>query len=164
LERSASAKAAADEIQSIRSLCPDPADYARASVLHLKYLYAAGQYSAMVADASADLNQPRCQSALPQIIYITWATCRRHGMDAAPWSETFIERFPDDPLAAQIYLASAIDAIAQGKTQQASRLLEFIEYRFPQSKIIPQVRQVRARLRAVDPTSEPAAETNGSQQ
>jgi hypothetical protein len=153
LESSASPKAAADEIQSMRSRCVDPADYSQASVLYLKYLYLAGQYSALVSGARADLGEPRCQSALPQIIYITWATCRRHGMDASPWNKTFIDRFPDDPLAAQMYLASALDAIAQGKPQEASRLLEFIEHRFPRSKIIPRVRQVRARLRAVDSTS-----------
>jgi hypothetical protein len=126
----------------------DPQDYARASLLHLKYLYQAAQYQALVADASADVQEPRCQGFLPQILYTAWFTCRRQGMDATPWSSAFLQQFPQDPLGSEMYFASAMDALAQGDAQQATRLLQFIQYRFPESKVTDRVRQVLARLAA----------------
>jgi len=151
LETADGAQAAADEIARLRSSCAEPGDYARASMLRLKYLHEAGQHDILLAEASADLAEPRCEGYLPQIIFIAWMSARQQGgADVESWKKRFVERFPDHPLAADIYFISATDAVAAADYDQASRLLQFIVYRFPHYKLIDKVQTLEERLASKD--------------
>ena len=47
---------------------------------------------------------------------------------------------------ADIYFASAMTALAASDYDQALRMIEIIEYRYPQSRIINKVKQIKQRL------------------
>jgi hypothetical protein len=142
-------QAAAVEMAQLRSRRANPDDYGRASMLRLKYLQEAGQYDILISEASADLNEQKCAAYLPQIMYAAWITARKHKpAEAESWKKKFAQRFPDHPLAADIYFISATDALAAGDYEQARQILQFIEYRFPQSKLIDKVRTIREQLDA----------------
>jgi hypothetical protein len=156
-----SAKAAAQQMSSLQLICSNPDDYGRAAMLKLKYLYEAQAFDGIPQEATTDVKDSRCASYLPQIMYIAWVTCRRQqGADAESWRKSFLQKFPDNPLGADMYFAAAMDSLASGQYSEASRLLKFIEYRFPNSKIIDKVREIRQRLDAVNqgsPATQPAS-------
>jgi hypothetical protein len=167
LESTASASVAADEMVKLRSIAESPDNFGRASMMRLKYLLEAGEDRELLSEALADLKEPRCDTCLPQIIYSAWLACRRSGDpdSALPWMKQFLDRFPLHPLAAQMYFAAATDALAAGNAEAAIRLLQFIKYRFPQSKLIDRVGQLEVRVLAAGKVkrlfpSQAAAATN----
>jgi hypothetical protein len=166
LEATGANGSAADELAHVRSICRDPADFARASMLRLKDLHSAERDDEVIAEAAADLNEPRCEANLPQIIYIAWLSARsQKGGDAQNWQKTFLARFPDQPLAADIYFSSATDAVSNGDFDTAARVLQFIEYRFPDYRLIAKVRALCDRLQILQQVnSPPAAGIAGGQQ
>ena len=151
LEAAAEVQPAADAMARLRTICTKPDDYSLASLLRLKYLHEAGQSDLLLSEAAVDLTDPKCEGHLPQIMFIAWMTARQHQVKTVElWKKRLIDRFPDHPLAADIYFVTATDALAAGDYGQTSRLLQFIEYRFPRFKLMDQVKALEQRLGGVD--------------
>ena len=63
-----------------------------------------------------------------------------------------LERFA--PLAADMYFSSAMTALASSDYSEAARLLEIVQYRYPESRLQGRVSQIQLRLqKAIDTDS-----------
>ncbi len=148
-EKMAYPQLAAAALKPALELYPRSPDWGKAAMLRLKYLYEAGQYDQIVEDAHNYQANRRSGGYLPQILYISWVTHRRkeNPEAAEKLQQTFLEKFSKHPLAADMYFASAISALAKGDYAEALRLLEIIEYRYPKSRIMPKAKRLQKRLR-----------------
>ena len=144
---------AAEDLKAIMADTTDANLYGKAAMLRLKHLYdlPSPDYKVILAEATLYRKDSRCQPYLPQILYMGWVTCRRDPAsekDESSWRQEFQQRFPDNPLAADMYFASAMTALASSNYDQALRVLQFIEYRYPNSRLVPKVQEIKRRLEA----------------
>ena len=117
-------------------------------MLRLKYHYESQQYDTIIEEAPTYQTDPRSKSYLPQILYISWVTHRRENRtdEAEQLQKTFLEKFPGHPLGADMFFASAMTALAASDYDEAQRLLDIIEYRYPESRILPKAKQIKNRI------------------
>jgi tetratricopeptide (TPR) repeat protein len=142
------AQLASQEVRSGLDACGDYADYGKATVLWLKYLYEGGQFEPILAVCNPSLKDKRCDRYQPQIVYIAWVSARRlnHTDRAKKLQDQFVAAWPQHALCADMYFAAAMSRLAEGKYDEAGKLLEIVETRFPKSPLAPKVRDIRARL------------------
>ena len=140
---------------SMRKLSSD--EFGKVAVLRLKYLFASQKFKEVMADATQYRDDPKTEKYLPQILYIGWVASQRlDGEDAEAWRKNFMEKFPDHPLGADMIFASAMQALASSKYDEAKRLLSYIEYKYPTAKIVAKATEIRKRLeQAASPTTKP---------
>jgi hypothetical protein len=119
-------------------------------MLRLKYLYEGKRLPDVVNEATNFKQDAQCAPYLPQILYIAWVAERRLGTDGneKKWRDEFLARFPDHPLGADMYFASAMSALAAGEYEQSLHLMDFIERRYPNAGIIDKVHELKQRLNA----------------
>ncbi len=144
-----SAQAAAEEIKAVMADSALSHTYGKAAMLRLKYLYQGNQNSQVIEEARRYQADSRCAGFLPQIYYIAWVSARKNHADEndiAQWQNTFLSQFPDHPLGADMYFAGAMKALASGEYQDALRLLRFVEYRYPNSRMMDKVREIKSRV------------------
>lgn len=139
---------AAVEMRAIVAARVDGGVAGRAAALHLRYLYSAKQYDELVKKSEEYQTGEPYREFLSSILYVTWAAHRatNNTVAAEAVQKRFLSQFPDDPLAAEIYFARAVAARAEGNYDECVRLLEMVEYKFPQSKVLPSVKRMRQSL------------------
>ena len=139
---------AAGTLEALLKEHPDTADWGQTATLRLKYLYEAKQFDQIQQDAPVYQADQRCKPWLPQIMYVAWVTYRHENKteSAQNTQRAFLESFPDNPLCADMYFASAMESLAGGDYAEASRLLDLIEYRFPTARVLKQVQNIKSRL------------------
>lgn len=139
---------AADEMTNVMAQAPDDITFAKAAMLRLKYLFEARQFDDIMAEAPALIEDEKSASYRPQIIYITWVTNRRKDKHdrADRLQQQFLKRYPKHPLAADIYFSTAMTALAAADYAEAARLLEIIQYRFPDSSLQKRVKEIQERM------------------
>ena len=147
-EKSGSPLLAALEAKSAMDAHPESGAWGRAAMLRLKSLYAAGRLKEAVRDAQEYIADDRAKAFLPQIIYISWVASRRQGEtdSAAQLQKRFLEQFPEHLLGADMHFASAMTALANGDYDEAARLLEIVEYRYSNSRIVDKAKAIQERL------------------
>lgn len=145
-----------DEVDRSAAAPPDPAPAGadargRIALLRLEYLFAAGDFEAVRAEAPIHLADPRCAAYVPQLLFISWATHRRLGEQAQADAvrRRFLDRFPGHDLAVDFYYARARNALRERRYDEADRLLEIVEHRFPGSRHETRVRDMRSVLDGV---------------
>ncbi len=145
------AKLAAEEALGLLRKHATSASYGRAAMLRLKYLYESEELGAIVEEAPRYGADWRAGSYLPQIVFIQWQSLRRleRVEEMKKAQELFLGRFPEHPLGAEMHFASAMSALASFDYAEASRLLEIIEYRYPDAKMMPKVKEIQGRLRKI---------------
>jgi hypothetical protein len=139
---------AAEEMKQQMKADLSAEQYGRSALLRLKYLYASDKLKEIPPEALAYRSDRRCETVLPQILYIEWSTLRRldRQEEAKRVQATFLERFPDNVLGADMYFANAVTALAASDHEEAVRQLDIIEARYPQSKLVPRAKEIRGRL------------------
>ncbi|MFA6133463.1 MAG: hypothetical protein WC869_05555 [Phycisphaerae bacterium] len=127
---------------------PKAGNWAQVAVLRLKYLYESGQFTQILAEAPIYQTDERSKPCLAQIMYIAWVTYRHESKtkEAGKTQRQFLEMFPESPLCADLYFASAMEAVAAGQYDEALRLLEVIEYRYPKSQVFEKAKSIKQRL------------------
>jgi len=147
-EKSGSPLLAAMEAKSAMDTWPKSPAWGKAATLRLKNLYAARRFKQVNEEAEKYIADKRAKSYLPQVIYISWVARRRQGETkaAAQLQKKFLEQFPEHPLGADMYFASAMGSLADGDYDEASRLLEIVEYRYPNSKSAVKAKELQERL------------------
>ena len=122
--------------------------YSRALICHLKYLYNDEQYQAILEISKTHDSSSRVAGYQPQIMYITWVSARRLGADvvAASTQKEFLERFPRHVLGADLYFDQAMQSLAQSDYSEAERVLSYILYRYPQSRLISRIERIQRQL------------------
>ena len=139
---------AAAEMKQILQAYPNSQHRPRAAALRLKYLYGAGRLDEIIREARTYQADERCKPRLAEIMYISWVSQRRQNLPAGAEGirKSFLAKFPDHLLGADMYFAQAMTALAASDYEEALRLLEIIEYRYPTSRILPKAKQIRQRL------------------
>lgn len=148
LETMGQSPSSAEEMKTVLEKYPKSDDWGKAALLRLKYLYGAGQYAPIIDEAPKYQADKRCAGYLPQILYISWVANRRenHSEEADKLQKLFLKEFPDHPLAADMYFASAMSTLAAGDYKEARRLLDIVVTRFPDSGVAKQANEIRARI------------------
>jgi hypothetical protein len=160
-EKTSHPELAAEEVKQLLGRKLPDAQYGKGAMLRLKYLYAAGQHAAIPAEAAAYAADPRCSGYLPQVLYIHWITLRRldRQEEAKRVQAKFLEAYPDNPLGADMLFANALAALAASDYEGAVRILDVIEARYPDSKLLQRVKEIRGRLDKAKPAEKaPPAE------
>ena len=143
---------AIEAMEEVLQQGPQYGGYCKAAALQLKYLYEDGRYKDVTAKASSYLDKNVCEGYQPEILYIAWLATRRDNLpDAAKaMKKKFLEKYPQNPLSANMLFDSAINALANTNYTQAREILEQIEYHYPGSKIMSKVRELKDRLGKVE--------------
>ena len=125
-------------------------DFGRAVMLSLKYRYEQEDYAALFALNDQYRDDKRVGAYRLQALYITWVAARRSDRPhlAKAVREAFLGDYAGHPLAADIYFAEAMEALARSDYDEAQRLLEYIAYRYPDSRLIARVQEIQGRLAA----------------
>ena len=122
--------------------------FGKAAMLHLKYLYSDKNYG-QVLDASIKYQEDeRTQNYLPQILYITWVAARLGNTEtlAEVTRKQFVKTFPDHILAADMYFSQAMNSLARSDYQDCQRIIEYIIYKYPNSRLIKRVKEIKERI------------------
>jgi hypothetical protein len=139
---------AAEQAQRLLVEYPSSGQYGKAVVLRLRYLYLEGGDGDVLEGAQVARRDQKCRGSLPQVLYLAWAASRRGGQaqSAVAIRTELLERFSEHPLAADVYLVSAMDALANMDIRESSRLLSVLRDRFPNYEYMPQVADVVRRV------------------
>lgn len=141
--------------QAAQTLAPlvgpeiDEADvFGRAVMLGLKYRYEAEDFEKLFTLSDAYRNSESIGDYRPQVLYITWVAARRDNRPhlAASVRESFLGDYASHALAADMYFAEAMEALARSDYEEAQRLFEYISYRYPDSRLIERVKEIQERL------------------
>ena len=62
----------------------------------------------------------------------------------------FLENYADNPLSADMYYDSAIEALVEDDKEKALGMLEIIELRYRQSKIVTKARKLRDSIKDIN--------------
>lgn len=128
---------------------PAPEVSGKALILRLKYLYEAELYAELLADAGRYKDDPRFAPYSPQVLYIGWVASRKlpKGKSTeSQWRSEFLKKYPDHILGADMYFSEAMDRLASGEYAEAGKILDFIVYQYPDSKVVAKAKEVRSRL------------------
>ena len=140
---------AMDELGELMRATPTGDAYGKAALLRLKYLYgSANGNKQILAEAPGYRKDPRCASYIPQILYIAWVANRQtdNKAESDALEKEFLEKFPEHHLGADIFFASALKALAGANYDEALRILQFIEYRYPTAKVMSKVKSLEQTL------------------
>lgn len=140
---------AADEMKQIMITYPKHEEYGRAALTRLKNLYEAHLFEAILKEAPELINNEAVANYRPQIMYIAWVVNRRENKQASAekLQQQLIEDYPSHPLCAGLYFASAMKLLAAGNYSEASRLLEMISERYPETTIGKKASRIQKRIR-----------------
>jgi tetratricopeptide (TPR) repeat protein len=121
--------------------------------LRLLYLYRGGEFAVVAREGAAYESDARYEGARPWIMFVSCLANRRlhRTATARGLQKRFCQAFPEHPLAANMYWFAASDAIQDGDEREAIHLLDVIEYRFPKSKVMSEVKRLRKILKTTRP-------------
>ena len=147
-ERLGHAQLAANEMKEALTAQPLNGTFGRLVVARLKYLYKGGAYEQVAKEALEYRDDPRCKAYRPQILYISWVNHRKRNepVEAETLAMTLLKEYPENQLCADVFLARALAAMVKGEYEEADRLLEIVECRFPKAEAAMRVRAIRERL------------------
>ena len=153
---------AASEYQQLLEAFPDSADWGKAALARLICLYKAQAHDSVAKDVEKYRCDTRCKAVESQLTYIGWVAFRRLGKTdtAAALQKDFLQRFPDNPLGAEMQFASAMTALASGQYAKASEMLKAIETQYPDSELLSKVAEIQSRLKGAAKESDPPGSTN----
>ena len=141
---------AAEEMKLILTTYPQQKDYGRAALTRLKYLYESNVFDRITEEAPALLQDKSAENYHPQILYIAWVASRRQDKQAQAKSlqEQLIRDYPSHPLCADVHFSSAMSLLAAGDYAGATRVLDMITERYPQTTVAGKAREIRTRIEA----------------
>lgn len=156
---------AADEMKLMMKDYPTHKEYGKAVLMRLRYLYQSGMFEKILEETPTLLKDNASENYRPQIIYIAWVTNRRQNktMEADDLKKRFIRGYPNHPLCADMYFASAMELLAAGDYAGATQLLEMIAERYEKTSIANKSREILAKLKESQkpPSGTPASSPNG---
>ena len=140
---------AAEVIQEAMSRYPGSAERGRAAVLRLRYLYSAGRYETLQAEAISYLSDPNCQAYRPQLLYLRWASYRKTG-DYTLAEETaskLLSAFSAFSGCADVWLCRAMESLASDDDEEARVALQVILDDYPRSSVAAKAHNLLHKLK-----------------
>ncbi len=140
---------AAGAIGTILTKFPMAENRHRAAALRLQYLHTAKQFSAIVDEWKGYCDSSISAAHKGTILYLAWDANRRlnRSVTAGQLATQFLETFPDHPWGASVHLAMAMDALVSRDYVACQEQLELIELRYPDTSLLPRVRQIQEQLK-----------------
>ncbi len=122
--------------------------WGQAALKRLIYLYKGEAYDTVLKESAEYEKDERCAIYVPQMKYVLWLTLKKQEKphEARELAGTFLEQYPKHPLCADVFYASAIEAIQDGKLDQARLHFETIEERWPDSPVSAKARKMSRSL------------------
>jgi hypothetical protein len=115
---------------------------------NLKNLYLAGHFEELLSRCKRAERDQRYADRQPQLLYLEWVTDRTLGN--SPESDQveaiFLQRYPRQAFAAEIYYAEALELLANGRYKAANDKFATIVTYFPQSALAAKSIEIRDRL------------------
>ena len=120
----------------------------RAAMLSLKCRYEQRDFEAVFALSDRFTPEGAAGSYRPQVLYISWIAANQDGRAvlAAGYRQAFLADYPGHALAADFYFAQAMEALQISDYQQATQVLEYLAYQYPESRLAPRAREICKRL------------------
>lgn len=123
-------------------------DRLRAMLLRLKFLFQAAQYEDLLADVHSFKADASAKVIMDRILYLEWITLIRinKDQDAKTIGDKLVKDYPQSQFTSEIHYHNAIQFLVQGKYDDASKELEIVELRYPDSSAAKQAKDMRAKL------------------
>jgi len=127
-------------------------DPGKVEVRRLSQLYQAEVYDRVLTEAGKSRDDARFRNYRPQILYLQWATNRRteHAAEAEAIKAEFLQKYPENWLAANMHFADAMNLLASAEYEQAAEKLAMIESKWPDAKVAVKAKEIREKPRAKD--------------
>jgi tetratricopeptide (TPR) repeat protein len=119
------------------------------AAMQLMYLYRARRFSDVTKEGPVYMRDPKCEAYMPYVLYVQWLALRSQDEmeQAGKVQREFLSKFASHSLAADMYYASAIDAINQGNLEGASQFLDRVDGLDPNLLWKPKVRSLRESIK-----------------
>ena len=139
---------AVEALEDVLELDLKQTEIGKVVTLQLKYLYEDGKYTEVMAKSFAYHKREQCEPYQPEIMYLNWlANSKSNLQDSADAiKDEFLARYPRSPFCASLLFDSAVAAIADADYSESLLILNKIEYHYPESKLLPQVRRLKKTL------------------
>jgi hypothetical protein len=121
---------------------------------NLKNLYLAGRLEELLSRCGRAEHDERFSDRQPQLLYLEWVAERKLGndMESGRLENIFLERYPREVFAADMYFEQAVCLLAGAQYQAADSKFAMIQNYFPHSKLAERAEQIRRQLKAPDAT------------
>jgi tetratricopeptide (TPR) repeat protein len=139
-------------IQTCRRIAddlPNTPFYGRVMAMYFGYLAIEANAGQIIAETEPALQDSRCKSYLPQILYLRWwALCKVNRQDeAVRIAQWLLEQYPSDPCVAPILLERANDFLACQQHDQCFELLMRLTKDFAGTKSARQAEEILAHFK-----------------
>jgi TolA-binding protein len=143
---------AAGVMQSAMQGFPRSPDWGSVAVMRMVYLCKAKQWDTACQEFPTYDGDQRCRAHASNLLYLGWLAHARGGLKekAEEIKGRLIREHPGSILCADMHFDSAVQAIQEGRIQEAQRLLEIIEYRFPSSSLVARAKELKKGLALVE--------------
>ncbi len=134
--------------QIIKDMSGAPAS-GRARYLRIRYLSQQGDSNAILLEVDDALADAACRPFEPDLMFFKWLALRRQNKpeQAAGLLKEFLRKYPDNPQAADMYYAAAVECLTSQRYDEARDVLRSLMDRFPGSPAAIQAKSLQARLR-----------------
>lgn len=140
---------AARTCRQIANDLPDTPFYGRIMVTYFRYLARQANADQIVTETETVLQDARCKSYLPQIIYMRWwALCKvNRQKEAVRIGRRLLEQYPSNPCVAPVMLERAIDALTRQQYDRCRELLVKLMKNFPDTESAKRAEEILARFK-----------------
>lgn len=140
---------AARTCRQIADDLPDTPFYGRTMAMYFGYLAREAKTDQIVTETESALQDARCKSYLPQILYLRWwALCKVNRQDeAVRIARRLLEQYPSNPCVAPVLLERATDAIARQQYDQCRELLMKLTKDFAGTESARRAKEILARFK-----------------
>jgi tetratricopeptide (TPR) repeat protein len=140
---------AAQTCRQIVDDLPDTPFYGKTMTTYFRYLAREAKAGQIVKETEPALQDVRCKSYLPQILYLRWwALCKINRQDeAVRVAQRLLDQYPINPCIAPVLLERATDALARQKYDQCREFLTKLMKDFPCTESAKRAEEILARFK-----------------
>jgi tetratricopeptide (TPR) repeat protein len=123
----------------------------QALVRRIRYLAAQGDNQSLLNEIDDISRDPRCAGDLAELQYHKWKSLRQtgQGQAASIVLKKYLEQYPEEPNAAEMYYAVAIDCLSAQRYDDALAILESLQVRYPKSSFSGKAEEISKKLHAM---------------
>jgi len=123
---------------------------AKARYLRIKHLATQGDFKAVLMDVEDAAKDQYCEPYRAALLYLHWLALRKegHGERASQVLRTFLQEYPEDDRAAEMYYAVGVDCLSAQRYEDAARILRKLVEEFPKAHVARQAKRLVEKLEA----------------
>ncbi|HUW82166.1 MAG TPA: hypothetical protein VMZ31_05125 [Phycisphaerae bacterium] len=123
---------------------------ARARYLRIRHLATQGDFKAVLMDVEDAAKDEHCDPYRADLLYLHWLALRKEGRGerASQVLRTFLEKYPEDDRAAEMYYAVGVDCLSAQRYEDAARVLRKLVEEFPTADAARRAKRLVEKLEA----------------